>query len=53
MTDSTAHNLVVVQDVCAELETASLPGSLICHVHSMMMFLKKLSKCSKKFMMYL
>ena len=38
MADSTAHNLAVVQDVCTELETASLPGLLICNIHPMMMF---------------
>ena len=35
MTDSTAHNLGLIQDVCAELETESVPDSLNCNVHPM------------------
>ena len=38
MTDSTAHNLGVIEDVCSELPTENIPESLVCHVHSMMMF---------------
>ena len=41
MTDSTAHNIDVIQDVCDELETDSIPDSLICHIHPMMMFQRK------------
>ena len=41
MTDSTAHNIGVIQDVCDELETDSIPDSLICHIHPMMMFQRK------------
>ena len=41
MTDSTAHNIGVVQDVCDELETDSIPDSLFCHIHPMMMFQRK------------
>ena len=36
MTDSTAHNLGVIQDLCVELETVCVPDSLICNVHPMM-----------------
>lgn len=36
MTDSTAYNLGLIQDDCAELETESVPDSLICNVHPMM-----------------
>ena len=32
MADSTAHNMGVIQDVCDELETDSIPDSLICHI---------------------
>ena len=35
MTDSTAYNLGLIQDVCAELETESVPDSLNCNVHPM------------------
>ena len=38
MTDSTSHNLGVIEEVCAELQTDSVPDSLVCHVHPMMMF---------------
>ena len=41
MTDSTAHNIGVIQDVRDELETDSIPDSLICHIHPMMMFQRK------------
>ena len=54
MTDSTAHNLGVIQDVCAELETENEPDSLICNVHPMMMFQRKVKQvCGKKFKMQL
>ena len=36
MTDSTAHNLGLIQDVCAKLERESVPDSLICNKHPMM-----------------
>ena len=32
MTDSTAQNLGVIQDVCADLETESVTDPLICNV---------------------
>ena len=42
MTDSTSHNLGVIEEVCAELQTDSVPDSLDCHVHPMMMFQRKI-----------
>ena len=36
MKDSTAHNLGLIKDVCAEPETERVPDSLICNVHPMM-----------------
>ena len=42
MTDSTSHNLGVIEEVCAELQTDSVPDSLVCHVHPMMMFQRKI-----------
>ena len=42
ITDSTQHNLGVIESVCEELETESTPDSLICHVHPSMMFQSKL-----------
>ena len=41
MTDSTAHNLGVIEDVCSVLQIENIPDSLVCHVHSMMMFQRK------------
>ena len=38
ITDSTAHNLGVIKDVCEDLNIDSVPGSLVCHIHPMMMF---------------
>ena len=36
MTDSTAHNLGVIEDVCSELQVENIPDSLLCDVHPMM-----------------
>ena len=33
MTDSTAHNLGVIEDVCNELQVENIPNSLVFHVH--------------------
>ena len=41
MADSTSHNLGVIE-VCAELQTDSVPYLLVFHVHPMMMFQRKL-----------
>ena len=37
MTDSTAHNLRVIQEVGTELGADSSPLSLVCNVHPLMM----------------
>ena len=42
VTDSTEHNMGVIEKVCQELEVDSIPDSLVCHVHPMMMFQRKL-----------
>ena len=42
MTDSTSHNLGVIEEVCDELETEKVPDSLVCHVYPMMMFQRKI-----------
>lgn len=44
VTDSTAHNMGVIDNVCDELETDSKPDSLVCHVHPLMMFQSKLKQ---------
>ena len=41
MTDSTAHNIGVIEEVCEKLECESVPASLICNVHPLMMFQRK------------
>ncbi len=41
MTDSTAHNLGVIGDVCEELGVEDVPDSLVCHVHPLMMLQRK------------
>ena len=43
MTDSTAHNHNVIQDVCAEFETENTPQSLLCNVHPLMLFQHKIN----------
>ena len=42
MTDSTSHNLGVIEDVCAELQTEKIPDSVVCNVHVSMMFQRKI-----------
>ena len=42
MTNSKSHNLGVIEEVCAELKAESVPDSLVCHVHPMMMFQRKI-----------
>ena len=39
--NSASHNLGMIE-VCAELQTDSVPDSLVCHVHPMMMFQRKI-----------
>ena len=43
-TDSTAHNLGVIQDVDADLETEIVLDSLICNMHLIMMFQRKVKQ---------
>ena len=38
MTDSTAHNLEVIESVCEELNVDEIPGTLLCNIHPLMMF---------------
>ena len=42
ITVSNSHNLGVIEEVCAELQTDSVPDSLVCHVHPMMMLQRKI-----------
>ena len=42
ITDSAAHNLGVIEEVCKELNVEDIPDSLVCHIHPMMMFQRKI-----------
>ena len=41
MTDSTADDLNVTKNVCHELGWDSVPNSLECNLHALMMFMSK------------
>ena len=41
MTDSTSHNLGVIQMVCEEAENEYVPSSLVCNIHPLMMMQHK------------
>ena len=51
MTDSIAHNLGVIEDVCEELGIEDVPDSLVCHVHPLMMLQRKVMEFGRKSMM--
>ena len=42
MSDSTAHNLGVIESVCEELDIDDVPKTLLCNVHPLMMFDRKI-----------
>lgn len=44
MTDSTSHNLEVIENVCKELEVEETPGTLLCNIHLLMMFQSKIEE---------
>lgn len=46
MTDSTAHNIGVIEKVCNELEVeeSNCPKTLLCNIHPLMMFQTKLKE---------
>ena len=41
ITDAKAHNVGVINRVCEELECDDVPSSLVCNVHPLMMFQRK------------
>ena len=41
MTDSTNHNIGVIDTVCEDLQTESKPKSIVCNVHLLMMIQRK------------
>ena len=44
MTDSTAHNIGVIQKVCEDFESLHVPNSLVCNIHPLMMFQRQVKK---------
>ena len=44
MTDSTSHNLEVIEKVCEELQVEEIPGTLVCNIHSLMNFQGKIKE---------
>ena len=48
MTDRTAHNLGVIQEVGTELGAESSPLSLVCNVHLLMMMQRKVESVFKE-----
>ena len=42
MSDSTSHNLGVMDLVCENLEVESVPSAILCNVHPLMMFHNKI-----------
>ena len=42
VSDSTAHNLGVIEAVCEELKVDKVPDTLLCNVHPLMMFDRKI-----------
>ena len=44
MTDSTSHNLKVIEKVCEDLSVDKVPSTLLCNVHPLMMFQNKIKQ---------
>ena len=42
MSDSTSHNLKVIEKVCEDLEVEDVPSTILCNVHPLMMFQGKI-----------
>ena len=41
MSDSTSHNLKVIEKVCDDMEVEDVPSTILCNVHPLMMFQAK------------
>ena len=41
VTDSTSHNIGVIEEVAKELDVQSIPDSLVCNLHPTLMMQKK------------
>ena len=48
MTDSTLHNIGVIDEVCNELDVESVPMSLVCNVHPALMMQGKVKEVYKE-----
>ena len=44
MTDSTSHNLEVIEQVCNEMEVENVPATLLCNIHPLMMLQGKIKE---------
>ena len=44
MTDSTSHNLNVIEKVCEDLNVEDVPDTLLCNVHPLMLFQRKIKE---------
>ena len=44
MTDSTSHNLKVIEKICETLEVDDVPNTLLCNVHPLMLFQRKIKE---------
>ena len=44
MTDSTSHNLGIIEMVCEEVESEYVPSSLVCNIHPLMMMQRKVKQ---------
>ena len=42
MTDSTSHNLNVIEMVCEELDVEKVPKTLLCNAHPLLLFQHKI-----------
>ena len=47
VSDSARHNLGVMEKVCDKLSVSKVPDALLCHVHPMMMFQRKVKELWK------
>ena len=50
MTDSTSHNLDVINQVAEELGAESVPSAILCDAHPLMMFKEKLRNFANRYM---
>ena len=48
MTDSTSHNLQVIEQVFEDMNIENTPGTLLCNVHPLMMFQSKIKQLCQR-----